>query len=86
MRRQLCNRTVWSRRYNWPIEKYITDTTWENGWIKPIKIKELKQSIELLVPAQPVWLARRVKKTRMQVTIYDRYDRPGIINLWNSKL
>ena len=28
------------------VEKYITDTAWEKGWIKPLKIKkELKESI-----------------------------------------
>ena len=25
-----------------PIEKYITDTAWEKGWVKPIKIKKNK--------------------------------------------
>ena len=31
------------------VEKYITDTAWENGWIKPFKIKkELKQSIGII--------------------------------------
>ena len=27
-------------------EKYITDTAWDKGWVKPFKVKrELKQSI-----------------------------------------
>ena len=31
------------------IEKYITDTAWEKGWVKPIKItKEQKQSIGII--------------------------------------
>ena len=24
------------------IEKYITDTAWENGWVKPLKIEKIK--------------------------------------------
>ena len=31
------------------IEKYITDTAWENDWIKPIKVsKEINQSIGII--------------------------------------
>ena len=31
------------------IEKYINDTAWDKGWVKPIKVnKELKQSIGII--------------------------------------
>ena len=31
------------------IEKYITDTAWENDWVKPIKVsKEINQSIGII--------------------------------------
>jgi glutamate synthase (NADPH/NADH) small chain len=61
------------------IEKYITDTAWEKNWIKPIKInKELSQSIGI-IGAGPAGLAcaEELRKFGYQVTIYDRYDRPG---------
>ena len=39
------------------IEKYITDTAWEKGWIKPIKVlKEINQSIGI-IGAGPAGLA-----------------------------
>ena len=73
------------------IEKYITDTAWEKGWVKPIKIKkELKQSIGI-IGAGPAGLAcaEEMRKKGYQVTIYDRYDRPGgllIYGIPNFKL
>ena len=73
------------------IEKYITDTAWEKNWIKPIKIKkELSQSIGI-IGAGPAGLAcaEELRKFGYQVTIYDRYDRPGgllIYGIPNFKL
>ena len=73
------------------IEKYITDTAWEKGWVKPFKIKrELKQSIGI-IGAGPAGLAcaEELRKSGYQVTIYDRYDRPGgllIYGIPNFKL
>ncbi len=73
------------------IEKYISDTAWEKGWIKPIKIKrELKQSIGI-IGAGPAGMAcaEELRKSGYQVTIYDRYDRPGgllIYGIPNFKL
>ena len=49
------------------IEKYITDTAWEKGWVKPLEIKkELKQSIGI-IGAGTSWngVCRRVKKNRL---------------------
>ena len=73
------------------IEKYITDTAWEKNWVKPIKVKkELNQSIGI-IGAGPAGLASadELRKNGYQVTIYDRYDRPGgllIYGIPNFKL
>jgi glutamate synthase (NADPH) small chain len=73
------------------VEKYITDTAWEKGWVKPIKVKrELKQSVGI-IGAGPAGLAcaEELRKSGYQVTIYDRYDRPGgllIYGIPNFKL
>ena len=73
------------------IEKYITDTAWEKGWIKPIKVlKEINQSVGI-VGAGPAGLAcaEELRKSGYKITIYDRYDRPGgllIYGIPNFKL
>ena len=73
------------------IEKYINDTAWEKGWVKPLKVKkELKQSIGI-IGAGPAGMAcaEELRKSGYQVTIYDRYDRPGgllIYGIPNFKL
>ena len=73
------------------IEKYITDTAWEKNWVKPLKVKkELNQSIGI-IGAGPAGLAsaEELRKYGYQVTIYDRYDRPGgllIYGIPNFKL
>ena len=73
------------------IEKHITDTAWTKGWVKPIKInKELKQSVGI-IGAGPAGLAcaEQLRKSGFQVTVYDRYDRPGgllIYGIPNFKL
>ena len=73
------------------VEKYITDTAWEKGWVKPHKIKnELKQSIGI-IGAGPAGMAcaEELRKFGYQVSIYDRYDRPGgllIYGIPNFKL
>tara|TARA_X000001036_G_scaffold11981_1_gene10428 strand:- start:9981 stop:11426 length:1446 start_codon:yes stop_codon:yes gene_type:complete len=73
------------------IEKYITDTAWEKGWVKPIKIdKEQNQSVGI-IGAGPAGMAcaEELRKSGYKVTIYDRYDRPGgllIYGIPNFKL
>jgi glutamate synthase (NADPH/NADH) small chain len=73
------------------IEKYLTDTAWDKGWIKPFKVKrELKQSVGI-IGAGPAGMAcaEELRKSGYQVTIYDRYDRPGgllIYGIPNFKL
>ena len=73
------------------VEKYITDTAWEKGWIKPIKVKKQKEQSVGIVGAGPAGLAcgEELRKSGFQVTIYDRYDRPGgllIYGIPNFKL
>ena len=73
------------------IEKYITDTAWDKGWVKPFKVKrELKQSVGI-IGAGPAGMAcaEELRKSGYQITIYDRYDRPGgllIYGIPNFKL
>jgi len=73
------------------IEKYIIDTAWEKGWIKPIKVKkEINKSIGI-IGSGPAGLAcaEELRKTGFKVTIYDRYDRAGgllIYGIPNFKL
>jgi len=73
------------------IEKYITDTAWENNWVKPVTVKkEINQSIGI-IGAGPAGLAcaEELRKFGYQVTVYDRYDRPGgllIYGIPNFKL
>tara|TARA_B100001093_G_scaffold486421_1_gene521727 strand:- start:1612 stop:3057 length:1446 start_codon:yes stop_codon:yes gene_type:complete len=73
------------------IEKHITDTAWEKGWVKPLKVKkELKQSIGI-IGAGPAGMAcaEELRRSGYQVTIYDKYDRPGgllIYGIPNFKL
>jgi glutamate synthase (NADPH) small chain len=73
------------------IEKYITDTAWEKGWVTPLKVKkELKQSIGI-IGAGPAGMAcaEELRRSGYQITIYDRYDRPGgllIYGIPNFKL
>ncbi len=73
------------------VEKYITDTAWDKGWIKPIKIeKEINQSVGI-IGSGPAGLAcaEELRKLGYQITIYDRYDRAGgllIYGIPNFKL
>ena len=73
------------------IEKYITNTAWENGWVETIKpTKELKETIGV-IGAGPAGLAaaEQLRQKGYQITIYDRYDRAGgllIYGIPNFKL
>jgi len=73
------------------VEKYITDNAWEQGWINPIKIKNDKNQSVGIIGAGPAGLAaaEQLRKLGYQITIYDRYDRPGgllIYGIPNFKL
>ena len=73
------------------IEKFITDKAWEEGWVKKIEpVEEKKESIGV-IGSGPAGLAaaEELRKKGFQVTIYDRYDRPGgllIYGIPNFKL
>jgi glutamate synthase (NADPH) small chain len=61
------------------IERYITDTAFEMGWVKPIKpARERGESIGI-VGAGPAGLAAAefLRRKGYRVTVYDRYDRVG---------
>ena len=73
------------------IEKYITDKAWEEGWVKNIEPVEEKNQSVGIIGSGPAGLAaaEELRKKGFQVTIYDRYDRPGgllIYGIPNFKL
>ena len=61
------------------IEKYLTDTAWENGWVKPIKPAQERTESVGIIGAGPGGLAAAdvLRRTGVQVTVYDSYDRAG---------
>ncbi len=73
------------------VEKYITDTAWEKGWIKPVvPARERGQSVGI-IGAGPGGMAaaEQLRRKGYRVTIYDRYDRIGglmIYGIPNFKL
>ena len=61
------------------IEKYITDTAWDMGWVKPVKpVQERAESVGI-IGAGPGGLAaaEALRRAGVQVTVYDRHDRAG---------
>ena len=61
------------------VEKYITDTAWENGWVLPIKPAVERVESVGIIGAGPGGLAAAdvLRRAGVQVTVYDRYDRAG---------
>jgi glutamate synthase (NADPH/NADH) small chain len=61
------------------VEKYLTDTAWEKGWVKPIKPAMERAESVGIIGAGPGGLAAAdvLRRAGVQVTIYDRYDRAG---------
>jgi glutamate synthase (NADPH/NADH) small chain len=61
------------------VEKYITDTAWEEGWVKPIRPHAERSESVGIIGAGPGGLAAAdmLRRQGVQVTIYDRYDRSG---------
>ena len=73
------------------VEKYITDTAWKEGWVKPIEVRDGKSQSVGIIGAGPAGLAagEQLRKLGYQITIYDRYDRSGgllIYGIPNFKL
>src|ERR671918_1525244 len=73
------------------VEKHITDTAFERGWVQPIKpVRERPESIGV-IGAGPAGLAvaDQLRKRGYQIDVYDRYDRVGgllIYGIPNFKL
>ena len=61
------------------VEKYITDTAWEEGWVQPIAPRRERPESVGIIGAGPGGLAAadRLRRAGVQVTVYDRYDRGG---------
>jgi glutamate synthase (NADPH/NADH) small chain len=61
------------------VEKYLTDTAWENGWVQPIKPAVERAESVGIIGAGPGGLAAAdvLRRKGIQVTVYDRYDRAG---------
>ncbi|KUP94926.1 NAD(P)-dependent oxidoreductase [Tritonibacter horizontis] len=61
------------------VEKYITDTAWEKGWVKPNAPRVERPESVGVIGAGPGGLAAAdmLRKAGVQVTVYDRYDRAG---------
>ncbi len=61
------------------VEKYITDTAMEEGWVKPIRPAVERSESVGIIGAGPGGLAAAdmLRRAGVQVTVYDRYDRGG---------
>ena len=73
------------------IEKYITDTAWERGWVKPLRPGRARTQSVGVIGAGPAGLAagEELRRKGYQITIYDRHDRAGgllIYGIPNFKL
>ncbi|MBL95630.1 MAG: Glutamate synthase [NADPH] small chain [Alphaproteobacteria bacterium MarineAlpha3_Bin5] len=73
------------------IESYITDTAWEQGWVKgPLPVSDYAQSVGI-IGAGPAGLAAadKLRAYGFKVHVYDRQDRMGgllIYGIPNFKL
>ncbi len=73
------------------VERFIVDTAWEQGWVKPpTPTRELPYSVGI-IGAGPAGLAaaERLRVRGFHVHVYDRYDRVGglmIYGIPNFKL
>jgi glutamate synthase (NADPH/NADH) small chain len=61
------------------VEKYITDTAWEQGWVRPIRPRHQRREHVGIVGAGPAGLtaADELRSKGYRVTVYDRHDRAG---------
>ncbi len=61
------------------VEKYITDTAWERGWVKPLAPRRERGQSVGVIGAGPAGLAvaEELRRKGYKVTIYDRHDRAG---------
>ncbi len=61
------------------VEKYLTDTAWERGWVKPLKARHAYPQSAGILGAGPAGLAaaEELRRQGYEVHVYDRYDRAG---------
>ncbi|OYX40383.1 MULTISPECIES: NAD(P)-dependent oxidoreductase [unclassified Sphingomonas] len=61
------------------VEKFITDTAWDNGWVEPIVAGPARAQSVGIIGAGPAGLsaAEYLRMLGYDVTIYDRHDRAG---------
>ncbi len=61
------------------VEKYLTDTAFDQGWVRPIRPTVERTESVGIIGAGPGGLAAadRLRRQGVQVTVYDRYDRGG---------
>jgi len=61
------------------VERYLTDTAWAEGWVKPITPRTERTESVGIIGAGPAGLAAAdaLRREGVQVTVYDRYDRAG---------
>jgi glutamate synthase (NADPH/NADH) small chain len=61
------------------VEKYITDTAWNSGWVKPVRPSVERPESVGIIGAGPGGLAAAdmLRRAGVQVTVYDRHDRAG---------
>jgi glutamate synthase (NADPH/NADH) small chain len=61
------------------VEKYITDTAWEEGWVEPLRAGPARGQSVGVIGAGPAGLsgAEYLRAEGYEVHVYDRYDRLG---------
>jgi glutamate synthase (NADPH) small chain len=61
------------------IEKYITDTAFDQGWVKPIRPAVERSESVAIIGAGPAGLAaaESLRRKGFKVVVYDRHDRAG---------
>ena len=61
------------------VERFITDTAFERGWVKPTTVRQERAQSVGIIGAGPGGLAaaEMLRRQGYQVHVYDRYDRVG---------
>ena len=61
------------------VERYITDTAFEQGWVKPVRPREEVPQSVAIIGAGPGGMAaaEELRRRGYQVHVYDRHDRVG---------